>query len=42
MPIRVGVVGAGSWGTTVASMAALNTPTMLWARNAETATTINT
>jgi glycerol-3-phosphate dehydrogenase (NAD(P)+) len=42
MPIRVGVVGAGSWGTTVASMAALNTPTMLWARNAETAATINT
>ncbi len=41
MPIRVGVVGAGSWGTTVASMAALNTPTMLWARNAETAATIN-
>jgi len=41
MPIRVGVVGAGSWGNTVASMAALNTPTMLWARNAETAATIN-
>lgn len=41
MPIRVGVVGAGSWGTTVASMAALNTPTMLWARNADTAATIN-
>lgn len=41
MPIRVGVVGAGSWGTTVASMAALNTPTMLWARNAETAAKIN-
>ena len=35
------MVGAGSWGTTVASMAALNTPTMLWARNAETAATIN-
>ena len=41
MPIRVGVVGAGSWGTTVASMAALNTPTVLWARNADTAATIN-
>lgn len=41
MPIRVGVVGAGSWGTTVASMAAINTPTMLWARNADTAATIN-
>lgn len=42
MPIRVGVVGAGSWGTTVASMAAINTPTLLWARNADTAATINT
>ena len=41
MPIRVGVVGAGSWGTTVASMAAINTPTLLWARNPETTTTIN-
>lgn len=41
MPIRVGVVGAGSWGTTVASMAALNTPTLLWARNADTTLTIN-
>ncbi len=41
MPIRVGVVGAGSWGTTVASMAAINTPTLLWARNADTAATIN-
>jgi glycerol-3-phosphate dehydrogenase (NAD(P)+) len=41
MAIRVGVVGAGSWGTTVASMAALNTPTLLWARNADTAATIN-
>lgn len=41
MPIRVGVVGAGSWGTTVASMAAINTPTLLWARNSATAATIN-
>jgi len=41
MPIRVGVVGAGSWGTTVASMAAINTPTLLWARNPETTATIN-
>ncbi len=33
--IRVGVVGAGSWGTTVASLAAVNTPTRLWARRPE-------
>jgi glycerol-3-phosphate dehydrogenase (NAD(P)+) len=30
--IRVAVIGAGSWGTTVAALAALNTPTVLWAR----------
>lgn len=42
MPIRVGVVGAGSWGTTVAAMAALNTPTKLWARNPDTTNAINT
>ncbi|MGQ0616071.1 MAG: NAD(P)H-dependent glycerol-3-phosphate dehydrogenase [Acidimicrobiia bacterium] len=34
MPIRVAVVGAGSWGTTVAHLAAHNTPTVLWARHA--------
>lgn len=32
MAISVAVVGAGSWGTTVASLAAANTPTVLWAR----------
>jgi glycerol-3-phosphate dehydrogenase (NAD(P)+) len=32
MPIRVAVIGAGSWGTTVASLTAKNTPTTLWAR----------
>jgi len=31
------VVGAGSWGTTVASLAARNGPTILWARRAEVA-----
>ena len=41
MAIRVGVVGAGSWGTTVAAMAALNTPTKLWARNSATTDAIN-
>jgi glycerol-3-phosphate dehydrogenase (NAD(P)+) len=30
--IRVAVIGAGSWGTTVAALAAVNTPTVLWAR----------
>jgi len=32
MPINVAVIGAGSWGTTVAALAAVNTPTVLWAR----------
>ena len=35
--IRVAVIGAGSWGTTVASLAAENTPTVLWARRTELA-----
>jgi len=34
------VVGAGSWGTTVASLVARNSPTVLWARSAELADTI--
>ncbi|MGZ6962205.1 MAG: hypothetical protein ACXVLM_21115, partial [Ilumatobacteraceae bacterium] len=29
MPINVAVIGAGSWGTTVAALAAVNTPTIL-------------
>ncbi|MCB0969517.1 MAG: NAD(P)-dependent glycerol-3-phosphate dehydrogenase, partial [Ilumatobacter sp.] len=33
--IRVAVIGAGSWGTTVASLAAVNTPTTLWARRTD-------
>ncbi len=37
MPIRVAVIGAGSWGTTVAALAATNAPTVLWARRAELA-----
>jgi glycerol-3-phosphate dehydrogenase (NAD(P)+) len=41
MPINVGVVGAGSWGTTVAALASVNTPTMLWARRPELAEQIN-
>lgn len=35
------VVGAGSWGTTVASLAATNTPTTLWARREDVAEAIN-
>ena len=35
------VIGAGSWGTTVASLAAANTDTVLWARRADVADTIN-
>jgi glycerol-3-phosphate dehydrogenase (NAD(P)+) len=41
MTIRVAVVGAGSWGTTVASLASRNTPTVLWAREAALADDIN-
>ena len=36
------VVGAGSWGTTVAALACVNTPTLLWARRPELAEQINT
>lgn len=35
------VVGAGSWGTTVAALACNNTPTVLWARRSELAAHIN-
>ena len=41
MSINVAVIGAGSWGTTVAALAAVNTPTVLWARRAELAESIN-
>ena len=40
--INVAVVGAGSWGTTVAALAASNTPTVLWARREELAAQIAT
>ncbi|MCW3040893.1 MAG: NAD(P)H-dependent glycerol-3-phosphate dehydrogenase [Solirubrobacterales bacterium] len=36
-PIRVAVLGGGSWGTTVAALAAVNTPAILWARNDDVA-----
>ncbi len=34
------VVGSGSWGTTIASLVARNSPTVLWARSADLAATI--
>ncbi|MGQ3055680.1 MAG: 2-dehydropantoate 2-reductase N-terminal domain-containing protein, partial [Nevskia sp.] len=39
--IRIAVLGAGSWGTTVASLASRNTQTTLWARDPATADEIN-
>ncbi|MSZ05371.1 MAG: NAD(P)H-dependent glycerol-3-phosphate dehydrogenase [Actinobacteria bacterium] len=41
MAIHVAVIGAGSWGTTVAALAAGNTPTVLWVRRPELADEIN-
>ncbi len=41
MRIRVSVIGGGSWGTTVAHIAAHNVPTLLWARQAETVIDVN-
>lgn len=41
-PVRVVVLGSGSWGTTVAGLASRNTPTLVWARRPETADEINT
>jgi glycerol-3-phosphate dehydrogenase (NAD(P)+) len=40
-PPTVAVIGGGSWGTTVASLAALNTQTAMWARDPATAREIN-
>ncbi len=39
--LNVGLLGGGSWGTTVASLVARNAPVTLWARNADTVTEIN-
>jgi glycerol-3-phosphate dehydrogenase (NAD(P)+) len=38
--VKVTVIGAGSWGTTMASVIAARTPTTLWARRAEQAEAI--
>jgi glycerol-3-phosphate dehydrogenase (NAD(P)+) len=40
-PIQVGVLGGGSWGTTVASLAAGNTATLQWARDPDVAREID-
>ncbi len=39
--IEVGVIGAGSWGTTVAAMTCANASTTLWARRESLTTEIN-
>lgn len=39
---RIAVIGAGSWGTTLASLAAQKVPTVLWARRLELAEEIET
>ncbi len=40
--MKVAVLGAGSWGTTMASLVAPRHPTVLWARNPEVAKEVNT
>ena len=41
MKLNVGLLGGGSWGTTVASLVARNAPITLWARNKNTVDEIN-
>ncbi|MEO1653882.1 MAG: NAD(P)H-dependent glycerol-3-phosphate dehydrogenase [Bacteroidota bacterium] len=41
MILKVGLLGGGSWGTTVASLVARNSPTKMWARNPKTVEEIN-
>ncbi|MCH7599369.1 MAG: NAD(P)H-dependent glycerol-3-phosphate dehydrogenase [Myxococcales bacterium] len=41
MDLRVSVLGAGSFGTTIAHLATENVPTLLWCRRKETAAEIN-
>jgi glycerol-3-phosphate dehydrogenase (NAD(P)+) len=40
--LKIGVLGGGSWGTTVASLVTRNAPVTLWARNPETVKEITT
>jgi glycerol-3-phosphate dehydrogenase (NAD(P)+) len=39
--MKVAVVGAGSWGTTVAAIASANAPTVLWARDPRVAARVD-
>ncbi|VAV87435.1 Glycerol-3-phosphate dehydrogenase [NAD(P)+], partial [hydrothermal vent metagenome] len=41
MDLRVGLLGGGSWGTTVASIVSRNAPIRIWARDEETVADIN-
>ncbi|MEM1214268.1 MAG: NAD(P)H-dependent glycerol-3-phosphate dehydrogenase [Bacteroidota bacterium] len=41
MQLKVGLLGGGSWGTTVASLTARNVPTTIWVRNPDTVQEIN-
>ncbi|HJS12993.1 NAD(P)H-dependent glycerol-3-phosphate dehydrogenase [Sphingopyxis sp.] len=41
MRLKVGLLGGGSWGTTVAALVSRNAPIALWARDAETVDDIN-
>ncbi len=40
--LKIGVLGGGSWGTTVGSLTAQNAETLLWARDSEAVEQINT
>jgi glycerol-3-phosphate dehydrogenase (NAD(P)+) len=41
MRLKIGLLGGGSWGTTVAAVVSRNAPITLWARDAETVESIN-
>ena len=41
MKLNIGVLGGGSWGTTVASLAARNNPVKIWARDPSSVKDIN-
>lgn len=41
MTLKIGLLGGGSWGTTVASIATRNAPVLMWARDGATVEDIN-
>lgn len=41
MTLRIGLLGGGSWGTTIASLVAKNNPAIMWARDTHTVAEIN-